>query len=160
MNIFDEINKLSVPIQFKHKKSKKDKPLLLLFGEMGNGKSTTGNVIIKDQLKKRSKPFNKESAFVASKDTQAVTKNIKIKYFREIALIDTPGFNDPHKTRTDPQIFINICNMLNDINILSDGIAALMQCVMVPTSGRINKSAIQTMSKMLQVFTLSYPDSD
>ena len=29
---------------------------------------------------------------------------------------------------------------------------------MVPESGRINASAYQLMSKMLQTFTLSYPD--
>jgi hypothetical protein len=69
---------------------------------MGNGKSTTGNVIIKDQLRAQNKKFVKSQAFVASKDTKAVTKNIKIKYFKDIALIDTPGFNDPHKKRTDP----------------------------------------------------------
>ena len=30
---------------------------------------------------------------------------------------------------------------------------------MIPTSGRIQSTAIETMSKMLQSFTLSYPDS-
>jgi hypothetical protein len=79
---------------------------------------------------------------VASKDTKAVTKNIRIKYFKDIALIDSPGFNDPDKSRSDPQIFINICKMLNDQNILYEGIAGLLQCVMVPASGRINKTAI------------------
>jgi hypothetical protein len=49
--------------------------------------------------------------------------------------------------------------MLNNEGILYQGIAGLMQCVMVPASGRINKTAIECMSKMLQVFTLSYPDS-
>lgn len=127
MNIFEEINKLSVPIKYARKKpDKKDKPLLLLFGEMGNGKSTTGNAIIKDQLRKKHLKFSKNRAFVASKDTQAVTKSIKIKYYADIALIDTPGFNDPHKKRTDPQIFINICNMLNDQGILNEGIAGLI----------------------------------
>ena len=38
MNIFEEINKLSVPIKFKQRKygGDRDKPLLLLYGEMGN----------------------------------------------------------------------------------------------------------------------------
>ena len=69
---------------------------------MGNGKSTTGNVIIKDQLRSNNKTFKKSLAFVASKNTKAVTKNIRIKYFKDIALIDSPGFNDPDKSRTDP----------------------------------------------------------
>jgi hypothetical protein len=30
---------------------------------------------------------------------------------------------------------------------------------MVPVSGRINSSAFKLMSKMLQVFTLSYPEN-
>ena len=45
---FQEINKLSVPIKFKKNETDKHKPLLMIFGEMGNGKSTTGNAIIKD----------------------------------------------------------------------------------------------------------------
>ena len=50
-------------------------------------------------------------------------------------------------------------NYLNDKDILEEGIASILQCVMVPQSGRINGSAVALMSKMLQVFTLSYPDS-
>jgi len=48
---------------------------------------------------------------------------------------------------------------LHDREIMESGIATLMQCVMVPQSGRINGSAIELMSKMLQIFTLSYPQS-
>jgi hypothetical protein len=49
---------------------------------------------------------------------------------------------------------------LYDKQLLDSGIASILQCVMVPASGRINGSAVELMSKMLQVFTLSYPDSD
>lgn len=53
-NLFTQVAKLSTPIKYEKSELKYDgktfKPLLLLFGEMGNGKSTTGNFIIKDQL--------------------------------------------------------------------------------------------------------------
>lgn len=55
-DLFSEVSKLSQPIKFEKASSysadgyHKNKPLLMLFGEMGNGKSTTGNFIIKEQL--------------------------------------------------------------------------------------------------------------
>jgi hypothetical protein len=83
-----------------------------------------------------------------------------IKHFKELAILDSPGFNDPDKERSDQQIFIDMVDALYDRDILENGIATILQCVMVPASGRINGSAVELMSKMLQVFTLSYPDSD
>ena len=131
----------------------------MLFGEMGNGKSTTGNHLIKQLLEKQNKSFKKDNAFVASKAVKAVTKRMHIKYFKEMGVLDSPGFNDPDKERTDAQIFIDMTNCLNERDILDEGIACILQCVMVPASGRVNGTAVALMSKMLQVFTLSYPDS-
>jgi ABC-type dipeptide/oligopeptide/nickel transport system ATPase subunit len=51
----------------------------MLFGEMGNGKSTTGNFIIKEQLKKTGDKFVESVAFKASKSVQAVTTQMLIK---------------------------------------------------------------------------------
>jgi hypothetical protein len=48
---------------------------------------------------------------------------------------------------------------LHDGEILEGGLGSILQCVMVPQSGRISGSAVQLMSKMLQVFTLSYAES-
>lgn len=67
--MFKEINKLSVPIRYMKSTYEYGKPLLMIFGEMGNGKSTTGNAIIKDQCNKMGVSFKKELAFKASKDT-------------------------------------------------------------------------------------------
>jgi len=76
-------------------------------------------------------------------------------------ILDTIGFNDPQKTRSDEQILETAVHTIQtDPEISRNGIAGLIQCVMVPKSGRIQKSAIELMSKFLQVFTLSYPDSD
>ena len=48
---------------------------MILFGEMGNGKSTTGNACIREILsrKKKNTKFKKGKGFVSSKSTQAVT---------------------------------------------------------------------------------------
>lgn len=83
-----------------------------------------------------------------------------IKNFKDISILDSPGFNDPDKSRSDTQTFIQMFNVLTDPkeDMLWGGVATILQCVMVPQSGRINGSAIELMSKMLQIFTLSYPD--
>ena len=103
--LFGEVLKLSTPIIFE--KSEKTygniayKPLLMLFGEMGNGKSSTGNFIIKEELKKTKGKFKESLAFKASQSVTAVTKVMKIKNFKNISILDSPGFNDPDKTRSD-----------------------------------------------------------
>jgi len=42
-------------------------PNLIIFGEMGNGKSTTGNVLQKLLLQDNGKKFSKSNAFEAGK---------------------------------------------------------------------------------------------
>ena len=64
---------------------------------MGNGKSTTGNVLQKLLLQDNGKKFSKSNAFEAGKASQAVTTNIRIKKFKGMNIMDTPGFNDPKK---------------------------------------------------------------
>jgi putative ribosome biogenesis GTPase RsgA len=108
------LNKLSNPIVFKKSTEKYQKSLLVLFGEMGNGKSTTGNAIIKNQCDKEGYQFLKSDAFKASKDTKAVTTSCKVKFFSDLALLDTPGFNDPEKKRTDKDLFVDLCTVLSD----------------------------------------------
>jgi len=71
------------------------KAQIILFGEMGNGKSTAGNALTKLICRFEDKKFNKKIAFVASKSVKSVTKDIRVKHFRDIGLMDTPGFNDP-----------------------------------------------------------------
>ena len=39
--------------------------------------------------------------FEAKKQLDAVTKKVEIKELDDINLIDSPGFNDPNKERTD-----------------------------------------------------------
>jgi hypothetical protein len=70
--------------------------------------------------------FERDLAFRASKDIKAVTTRSRIKYFRDLALLDTPGFNDPEKHRTDKDLFIDFCAVLNDKHVNYDGIAAFL----------------------------------
>jgi hypothetical protein len=69
-----------------------------------------------------------------------VTKSVEIIELDDINYIDTPGFNDPNKERSDCQIFTDIVENANEI-IQNDGIASILQCIMIPESGRINASA-------------------
>ena len=102
--MIDKINSLATPIQFKQNKSI---PQILIFGEMGNGKSTTGNQLIRQTLKmeKKDKKPKKTQQFEAHKSMKAVTSKMDIKKCDKINYIDSPGFNDPDKNRNDNQIF-------------------------------------------------------
>ena len=129
---------------------------------MGNGKSTTGNALSKHLMQSNGEKFTKGMTFLASKSSEAVTTQLTMKYFEPwLNIMDTPGFNDPNKSRSDKAILSQIVDTIQtDNDIWDHGLACLLQCVMVPASGRIQKSAIAIMSKFLQVFTLSYADSD
>lgn len=50
--------------------------------------------------------------FEAHKSLNAVTKKIDIKKFEQISYIDSPGFNDPNKNRSDNQIFSDIVDTI------------------------------------------------
>ena len=72
---------------------------------MGNGKSTTGNKLIRDILKQQKKKPKESQQFESKKSIKAVTTDIELKYFDKINYIDSPGFNDPDKFRSDEMIF-------------------------------------------------------
>ena len=83
------------------------------FGECGQGKSTL--------LSKISEIYSKKfyvSAdaleFFAKKSLVAVTSHVKMAKRGNMTLIDSPGMNDPNKTRTDKQIFIDLVNTLRE----------------------------------------------
>jgi len=67
--------------------------------------------------------------------------------------------------RTDEDTFNNICEtVLQEAFKLKEGgksfgLSGCIQCIMIPKSGRVKKSSLEILSKMLQTFTLSYPES-
>ena len=98
---------------------------------MGNGKSTTGNQLIRETLKLQNKKPKHTQQFEANRSMKAVTTKIDIKKFENIKYIDTPGFNDPNKNRSDYQIFSDIVNTILQ-KAAKYGLASLLQCIMVP----------------------------
>jgi len=57
--------------------------------------------MIRNQLEITGAPFIKKWAFKANKSTKAITKRMRMKVFSKVAIIDSPGFNDPEKERSD-----------------------------------------------------------
>jgi GTPase Era involved in 16S rRNA processing len=98
---------------------------------MGNGKSTTGNQLIRQILKLQKKKPKHTQQFEARKSMEAVTTKIDIKRFENISYIDSPGFNDPNKNRSDNQIFSDIVDTILQ-KAAKFGLASLLQCIMVP----------------------------
>jgi len=77
-------------------------------------------------------------------------------------IVDTPGYNDPNfQNRSDAQITHDIIKYVSDKEFLkkdsnAGGISGILQCLMIPKSGRISHSSIKSMSRILLSFTLSY----
>lgn len=91
---------MGLPISFKSA-SKQRKPTLLIFGEIGNGKSTTANYIMYHLEKRKGRELG-DQYFECKQSTSAVTKQIQSKEFEDMIIVDTPGFNDPNfQSRSD-----------------------------------------------------------
>ena len=83
---------------------------------MGNGKSTTGNQLIRQALKEKNlKPKKNCQEFYANKSLEAVTRKVEVKELEDINFIDSPGFNDPNKERSDNIIFADIVETVHQI---------------------------------------------
>ena len=70
---------------------------MLIFGEIGNGKSTTANALSKQLLRRIGREFKKKMAFQAGKSQKAVTTQLTMKFYKDMNIMDTPGFNDPER---------------------------------------------------------------
>ena len=82
-----------------------------VFGECGQGKSTLLNKIYQVYKEK----YNKDDGhivFDASPSLMSVTSVVKIAKSGNMTLIDSPGFNDPNKLRTDKAIFMDLVNTI------------------------------------------------
>ena len=62
------------------------------------------------KLQKKKPKYSQQ--FEAHKSLKAVTRKMDIKTFEHINYIDSPGFNDPDKNRSDNQIFNDIVDTI------------------------------------------------
>ena len=125
----------------------------VVFGEVGQGKSTTLNSLVKLAEEKYFKGQDHNCKFEGRKDLKSVTSYIKMGSIGNMTLIDTPGLNDPETGRSDKNINIEIIKTLsNQLNDRQQGISSLILCVMPNASERITDSAIKGMNNMLFTF--------
>jgi putative ribosome biogenesis GTPase RsgA len=72
-------------------------------------------------------------AFKSCKSSTAVTTDFRMKFFPGLNIMDTPGFNDPKKERSDNKILEELVSILQtNPDCEAAGIGSLLQCVMVP----------------------------
>ena len=83
-----------------------------VFGECGQGKSTLLNKIYHVYKEKYNKEDDGHIVFDASPSLMSVTSLVKIAKSGNMTLIDSPGFNDPNKLRTDKAIFMDLVNTI------------------------------------------------
>ena len=85
----------------------------LVFGECGQGKSTTLNQIV-EIVKEKYFP-GKEFAcnFESKQSFKSVTSCVQRGTLGNLTMIDTPGINDPDQRRSDKNIHIEIIKSLS-----------------------------------------------
>ena len=103
----------------------------MVFGECGQGKSTTLNEIV--EIYSSNINGNKEHGckFKSMESFKSVTSCVQSGSVDKMTLIDTPGFNDPDARRSDKNIRIEIIkNLRLQLYDQYQGISSLILCVM------------------------------
>ena len=125
----------------------------MVFGETGQGKSTTLNSLVQIVEEKLSIGKNHTCKFESKRSLSSVTSCVKIGSTGNMTLIDTPGLNDPETGRSDKNINIEIIKNLSDrLKDPEQGLSSLILCVMPNASERITETAIKCLNSMLFMF--------
>ena len=125
----------------------------MVFGECGQGKSTTLTAIL--EIYKNTHFPNQDHGieFENKESFKAVTSCVKAGSLGNMTLIDTPGLNDPDATRSDKNIFIEMIKKLTiPLNDPEQGISSLILCIMPNESQRITDSVIKCINSMFFMF--------
>ena len=85
----------------------------MVFGECGQGKSTTLNEIIDIASENFYKGYDRGSKFRSMASFKSVTSCVGMGTVGNMTLIDTPGLNDPDARRSDKNIYIEIIKNLS-----------------------------------------------
>jgi pantothenate kinase-related protein Tda10 len=132
---------------------------IAVFGECGQGKSTLLSKISEIYSKKYLDSIDILN-FTASKSLVAVTSHVRVAKRGHMTLIDSPGTNDPNKTRTDKQIFLDLINTIREPLKSSDqGITMFIQCIMPDESDRIRQSVIKTMTRIMLILSIFHKET-
>lgn len=133
---------------------------IVVFGECGQGKSTLltkVSEIYKEKYKLKDQILIK---FEAAPSLMSVTAFVKTAQSGNMTLIDTPGFNDPNKARSDKAIFMDLINTLRvPLRSPDKGITMFIQCIMPDESHRIRNSVITSMMNFLLILSVFHKDT-
>lgn len=158
MDLTDIFQVLEYPLRFleplEFSEVKKDinyKPRVLAFGVAGVGKSSTGNQLYRltNKEKQRFKaPFESKAC------AEGVTRKLQVAESEELVYIDTCGFNDHDKRRSDSIISQEIWKNLRGLcSVYFNG---LLFITMPDTGSRIEEPHIKTLMDFLLGFTQTY----
>ena len=87
---------------------------IAVFGECGQGKSTLLTKISDVYRQKHDKIEDEPIEFEASASLTSVTSKVRQVTSGNMTLVDSPGLNDPNKTRTDKLIFLELVNTIRE----------------------------------------------
>ena len=125
----------------------------MVFGECGQGKSTTLNEIVEIVAETYYQNKDHGCKFKSMESLKSVTSCVQMGSVGNMILIDTPGLNDPDARRTDKNIHIEMIKSLSmHLYDPLQGISSLILCIMPNESQRITDSALKGLSSMLFMF--------
>ena len=125
----------------------------MVFGELGNGKSTTLNKIVKLIADKFFKGDSQGCDFRSMQSVESVTSCVEARTIGNMTLIDTPGVNDPNLARSNKNTFIEmIKSMKQRFENPEQGISSLILCFMPNESLRLTDTTVKALKSMLMMF--------
>ena len=107
----------------------------MVFGECGQGKSTTLNQIVDQVAQDNNLGPSHGCQFKSEKSFKSVTGCFKEGTIGNVSLMDTPGLNDPNAERSDKNIIIEMMkNLGSKLKDPTQGISSLILCVLPDAS--------------------------
>ena len=107
----------------------------MVYGECGQGKSTTLNQIVKHLASEEGLGSEQSVQFESNKSFKSVTGCFKEGTIGQMSLMDTPGLNDPNAERSDKCIIIEMMkNVGAKLRDKEQGITSLILCVLPDAS--------------------------
>lgn len=125
-------------------------PRVQIFGDVGHGKSTQGNYILKESLvDKKASKIPTSGWFKTKRQLSAVTKQMKFEKTDTINLIDTCGFNDMNPSKTNELSSIEILSACRSIFTKNSYINGFIFCILMKRNLVVEKKSIDTLYNML-----------
>ena len=138
-----------------YSRSQFEKPVVMAIGQIGTGKSSLLNALLKQSRLETDLDFELSDSenFKAEISAKAVTTKLMLKEIPKLYLIDTIGMKEK-----DDESLIMTTDFLREHQFHIRGLSTVIAVIAWPRGGRIDFQACKPLFNYLNSLTLTYPN--